>query len=757
MQESQTAFFAGQHVVVRDERWAVVHAEPFATTCLLKLRGIDAGNRDEVLCALTRFDRVRPLAPSTRIRQGSRRLVMARAVRAVADGLRWDQCWTAARARLDLRSWQLEPAVAAVRGTTRILLADSVGLGKTIQAGLIVAELTARNLAERVLVLTPAAIREQWRQELMSRFALSAVVFDQGTLNASAAALPPDVNPWNTTPIIITSIDLVKRPEVRVTLSATVFDVLIIDEAHHLTPGTDRGAVAAELAMRTPWVVLVTATPHSGDDAAFRYLISLGQTDASPLCVFKRARAAHDGAHQRRSRLVYVSPTVAERALLDETRAYARALSQESDRFGARLLGSVIARRAASSAAAAARTLSRRIAVITRQAPTEHQPTLPWLEDDVDDDVPDRMVAGTGLADRGRELEWLHQLSRLAVAAAQESSKLRLIRRLLRRTREPVLIFSEYRDVVTLIAEGISDLCRVAILHGGQSPRERVDAVNAFNSGIVRALVATDAAGEGLNLHARCRLVINLELPWTPLRLEQRIGRVDRIGQTRRVHALHLAHRDSYEGTVVARLERRRQAALLASATPVRAEFCDEALVRRLLAAVAVEDHGPDYAVYAPRAKRGFAPLGATLVFACPALDAGGRVVQQTMVPLQIRLPGTNHVTRRQIRLWLSEPRVADLVRTAVHDRINRLQVMTERTARALDNRLTSLLASPAATAGLWQGSLFDRRSEQRAQQRKCDLETWRAHQIRRRGSYRELGRLRAGEPRLVAAWLSVR
>ena len=100
-------------------------------------------------------------------------------------------------------------------------------------------------------------------------------------------------------------------------------------------------------------------------------------------------------------------------------------------------------------------------------------------------------------------------------------------------------------------------LQKTTLLHGGQTPQDRHNAVEAFTAGAADLLLATDAGAEGLNLQSRCRLVVNLELPWNPTRLEQRIGRVDRIGQTRTVHAINLFAEGTAESTVLARLLRR--------------------------------------------------------------------------------------------------------------------------------------------------------------------------------------------------------
>ena len=215
MQKLRPAVRSGQHVIVRDEPWLVVHSEAFQDASLVTLRGVSAGNLGETLRVLTPFDTVHAGRTRAPLRRGTRRDAFMAAAAAIADAPCWSDTWTAASAGIDLRPWQLEPALAAIRGTTRLLLADVVGLGKTIQALLIVNELVARGLARRVLVLTPASLREQWADEASQRFGLTATIFDHATLASAASALPIGINPWSTASLIVSSIDLVKRGDVR--------------------------------------------------------------------------------------------------------------------------------------------------------------------------------------------------------------------------------------------------------------------------------------------------------------------------------------------------------------------------------------------------------------------------------------------------------------------------------------------------------------------------------------------------------------
>jgi hypothetical protein len=175
-------------------------------------------------------------------------------------------------------------------------------------------------------------------------------------------------------------------------------------------------------------------------------------------------------------------------------------------------------------------------------------------DDDVEDGEPVAALAPPGLRDEARERRWLMRLLDAAARACALDSKHRFLERLVRRLRgESAIVFTEYRDSLTYLA---ASLPHALLLHGGLVPAERWRVQEQFNArgGL---LLATDAASEGLNLQGRCRLIVNYELPWNPVRLEQRIGRVDRIGQKRPVHALTLVARHTAEEFVLEKLARR--------------------------------------------------------------------------------------------------------------------------------------------------------------------------------------------------------
>ena len=550
-------------VRVRDESWTVARTESFERCTVLTLEGCGPDNRGRRFHAVTPFDHV-SASQSTRPRRRKRRTVLRGALAAIARERPALGLWTAADATLDLFAYQLEPALAVLRGATRVLLADGVGLGKTIQAGLILAELRVRGLVDRALILCPAGLRESWATELGDRFGIVAAVLDHTSLAINLQDLPAGVNPWAAHPVVIASIDLVKRLEVIAAVEEVPFDLVIADEAHHLTPASDRGHAVSRLASRAPWIVLASATPHSGDQAAFAYLTAIGSL-GDPLVIFRRGRSDIGLQDDRRARLMSVTATHDEARLLRATDDYARDIWQargQSD-HAVQLVAITLARRAASSAAAVALTLARRRALLAgAPPPLPLQASLPWEDGDHDDgDELDERLARPGLSDEARERRCLDQLIDLAHRAAGHSSKLSRLRRFLKRAGEPAVVFTEYRDTLQAAADFLASTFRLGAIHGGVPAPMRQEVLRQFDRGDLEVLIATDTAGEGLNLHRRCRLVIDLELPWNPLRLEQRIGRVDRIGQRRRVHAVHLVHRGTVEDRVWNHLEQRRHRA----------------------------------------------------------------------------------------------------------------------------------------------------------------------------------------------------
>ena len=508
----------------------------------------------------------------------------------------------AATATLDPRSprgvfrggilpYQLAPAVAMAAGASRVLLADEVGLGKTVQAGWIAADVLAREPGARILIAVPAGLREQWSAELGRFFRVECWRVDAGWLRSAVADRPADVSPWAAPGVYLGSVDFLKRADVARSLGDVVWDLLIVDEAHTAMAPTDRHAAMARVAAVSRRVVLVTATPYSGDAAGFASMATLGARagDGEPL-MFRRSREEVGDARRRRHRFATVCISRPEHRLQRLLERYTRDVWRDApaDADNARLAMTILRKRALSSPAAALRSLVRRQELLGGSAAVPRQLTLFEDEPDADDLLHEAALATPGLPDRGLEDRWLKTLVDAATHAAGEDSKARWLTRLIRRLGgEPVIVFTEYRDTLTRLAESLPDARH---LHGGLTGGERVAVLRGFNaSGGV--LLATDAAAEGLNLQQRCRLLINYELPWNPARLEQRIGRVDRIGQQRTVHAISLVARDTAEDLVVAALARRlaRIAATLGERDRLAAFLTDARTARSVIGGAAIE------------------------------------------------------------------------------------------------------------------------------------------------------------------------
>lgn len=554
----------GAVVRVRGDSWRVMDLTGYDDCALCHLAGIRPSNRGTRRTLLLPFDRPVPTAPAPLPVHAGRRAWVAAIRGALADAIASTGLRSGALGRFDLLPYQLEPALACVRGETRLLLADEVGLGKTVQAALVLAELSARQQALRALVLAPAGLCAQWVAELRERFRLPASHVDAASLRRLAAVTPPGVTAWLQLPLAVTSFDFLKQPEVLAAVAGLRWDALVIDEAHMVALAPERSRLVRQLARRSRRVILLTATPHAADSDGFRALCDLGRLPGEPpIVLFRRTRASLGLARTRRAHILRVRLSAAERKLHRALERYTSTVWRESVAAAssdARLAMVVLRKRAASGPASLEASLARRLRWLSSSPdpePAGMQLRLPIDEESADDradEEPGEVLAAPGMLDAEAERRRLSALLDLARLARPFDGKLRVLERLLHRAGESAIVFTEYRDTLTRLAERLATRTSVAVVHGGLDQSARRRAVADFTSGRVRLLLATDAAAHGLNLQACCRLVIDVDLPWMPSRLEQRIGRVDRIGQQRVVHAVHLVARGTAEEQVLARL-----------------------------------------------------------------------------------------------------------------------------------------------------------------------------------------------------------
>jgi superfamily II DNA or RNA helicase len=472
-------------------------------------------------------------------------------------------------ARIDLLPYQLEPWLAIRHGHhRRVLIADDVGLGKTIEAGLILAELARRRDAPRALVIAPSHLCGQWQQELLARLGLRAHIADAASLATLTSELPRETNPWSLERLWIAPLDYVKQAHVLESLPPDPWDVVVIDEAHMVTGQSDRRHAVAHLAARSRRVILLTATPRNGIDDG-RALTAIGaldrrgdcDTNTDEIVVFRRRRSDLGVGRSRRVRRVRVRPTDAEEQALDLLDQFARAASAQATSTTAdatRLLVSVLTKRALSTSTALALSVERRLAFldgIHTIVPDVVQGAFDFGDDD------DAALCGVIGLSVERERSWMRRLRAAAWRAARSSRKLSTLARLLRRADEPAIVFTEFRDSLNAAVAALTPALRVAIAHGALDARELQAALAQFTTGDAQVLVATDVASQGLNLHHRSRWVIHLDLPWNPIRLEQRAGRVDRLGQVRDIHVTELTMAHRWDERFRARLGGREAAA----------------------------------------------------------------------------------------------------------------------------------------------------------------------------------------------------
>jgi superfamily II DNA or RNA helicase len=483
-----------------------------------------------------------------------------------------------------------------------------VGLGKTIEAGLILRELKLRGMARRVLVVAPKGLVRQWQAEMRLHFgehfrfieASELAAFRQWRDNGALSVSGGDDNLWRMHDQVIVSLDSVKPIEGRrgwsleqlatynrerfEDLISAGWDLVIIDESHRLGGSTEQVArykLGAALAEAAPYLLLLSATPHQGKTDQFMRLMQLLDREAfpdegsinrdrvRPFVIRTEKRAAIDAEGQplfkpRSTRLQAVAwqdRHAAQQRLYEAVTDYVRhgynqAMAAKQRHIGFLMI--LMQRLVTSSTAAIRATLEKRQALL--DAP-QAQANLfeavdpdEWAELDGQSQL-DIAVQASGWEREKSEVEMLLDLARETERQgtdAKAEALLELIYKLQQEENDPqlkVLVFTEFVPTQAMLAEFLESRgFSVALLNGGMDLDARTRAQQAFSRD-VRILISTDAGGEGLNLQF-CHVIVNFDMPWNPMRLEQRIGRVDRIGQPHVVRAINFVLEDTVEHRV---------------------------------------------------------------------------------------------------------------------------------------------------------------------------------------------------------------
>jgi len=608
----------GDRVLVRDRPWVVREANaPYATQAILDLRALD-NDKPSSLTIIAPPEDVIPLpnqAVEFNLRlldsffawSSAHRLIGATLVRepGILSGVRFG--------RVALEAYQLAPTLRLLaKSRPSLLIADDVGLGKTIEAGLALLELMARGRASRVLIVTPPGLMDQWKGELLDKFGLEFVIIDNaGGLAAAQTDLPAGVSPWDALPRVITSLDFIKKETVRNRALRKRWDIIIVDEAHALSESgtpenpyrTQRTRLGTELRKSSRGLLLLTATPHNGYAHSYRSLLELVEpTLATFLGSIQNLERRMEAARIRRmksqivrrfpdgrekpvfpqrhvSGIPVAAPTEAEKELLKKVAAYcSKTARQASETEDAELVGfamQIIKKRALSSRAALKKTLEYRLESLRKEEAREEPPSRADIRE-LQADLPLTEAAAERTArrilrsalppdERRRKAEVgaLSTIRRFMGKLPPADPKIEALVAELKAVfsghpGEKAIVFTEYRDTLEAIRCRVDEdpdlAARYILFHGGLSRKQRLAREAVFEKPETRLLLATDAASEGLNLQRSCRRIVHFELPWNPNRLEQRNGRVDRYGQEREPIIRYLFYPDSPEDDVLNRL-----------------------------------------------------------------------------------------------------------------------------------------------------------------------------------------------------------
>ncbi|QYX76961.1 DEAD/DEAH box helicase [Streptomyces akebiae] len=600
-------YTAGSLVAARGREWVVL---PESAPDMLVLRPL-GGSEDDIAAVFPTFEEVRPAefaAPSPADLGDQRAAGLLRTALRIGFRSGAGPFRSLASIAVEPRAYQLVPLLMALRQrTVRLLISDDVGIGKTVEAGLIAKELLAQGEATRLAVLCSPALAEQWQGELREKFGIDAELVLASTVSRLERGLELGQSLFDKHSCTIISTDFIKSTRHREDFVRNCPDLVIVDEAHACVAADDttQGGTSSaanqlryELLRRVSakadrHLLLLTATPHSGKESAFRNLLGLVRPELATLDLESpagRAKLAEHFVARKRAdvrdyltkedgladdslaeRTAFPSDrwtkdepyklTPAYRALLDDAIAYARDRVTEAGEQGKReariAWWSVIAllRSMVSSPAAAAQTLKTRSESATARTAQEADALgAPVAADSAENDRLEGMDVAPGAAESEEAGARLLELSQRAaqLMGPAEDAKLKALTRhlkgLIADGYHPI-VFCRYIPTAEYLAtqlEGkLGKKTKIAAVTGTLSPQQRLERIEQLaaesaaagaetgDPAVRRVLIATDCLSEGVNLQHHFDAVVHYDLAWNPTRHDQREGRVDRYGQKR--------------------------------------------------------------------------------------------------------------------------------------------------------------------------------------------------------------------------------
>jgi superfamily II DNA or RNA helicase len=697
----------GAQVVVRDEQWIVRSIQQTPSDgFLVHCTGTSGLVHDTEASFVTNLDHVEPLRPeeTTLVADDSpnyrrSRLYLEAMIRKTPVPAREAALAVSHHQLLDRLEYQRRAAHKAFTGLRpRLLIADAVGLGKTLEVGSILSELIRRGRGDKILVVTPRHILEQFQHELWTRFAIPLVRLDSEGIQRVRRMIPANRNPFTHYKRVIISIDTLKNVgRYRHHLEGIRWDAVVVDECHNLVNrGTLNNQLARVLAPRAEALLLTSATPHNGDPESFAELIRL----LDPTAVVN-AKGLHedDIKHlyvRRHKNHEEVAPEVggqwADRlpsrpVLIDASPAETALFTELTETWTHPWQG---------SAPVSGQGRSLFPWTLYKSALSSHHALLQTVE------ARRKTLARSGDLSRQRETEdaALEKLGTLAGAIDDtSSSKLAALVEALReigvgpRSPTRVVIFSERIATLDWLAATVPPQLglkpsQVQTLHGGMADVKQMDVIEDFGMADkpVRLLFTGDMASEGVNLHRQCHHLIHFDLPWSLITIEQRNGRIDRYGQPHqpdiRAFVLTFDHPDSSgDARILTRLLEREYTAhkafgesgsLLGLHAPVLEE---EAIIRALR-----DRADPDTAIPATPTKAfdlmallgGATGTGEVPTFEVPSLFA----TDNAFVDEALRFAVADSERRLDIRREASDPRFLSMVPPP--DLVNRFKALPQ-------------------------------------------------------------------------------
>jgi len=624
------AFQAGTLVSARGREWVVL---PDSTDDFLILRPL-GGTADDVAAVLPGVEQVRtasfpPPVPSDLGDQTSAALLrtaMQIGFRSSAGPFR-----SLAGLAVEPRAYQLVPLLMALRQeSVRLLIADDVGIGKTIEAGLIAAELLALGQAKALTVLCSPALAEQWRAELQQKFGLDAELVLPSTVRRLSRDLTGSESIFEHHPVTVVSTDFIKSDRRRFEFLRTCPDLVIVDEVHTCVaaggPGgkarTQRYDLVRDLANDgSRHLILVSATPHSGKEEAFRNLLGLLDNDLATIDLEQTAGrellARHFVQRRRadiRKFLDEETPFPKDRetkeepyslsadykalfdSVLDYARGSVRTEGSAAEKRVSYWSALALLRAMASSPRAAVQTLNSRSARVdsAEEADAIGRSIVLDLANDEATESADTTPAADNSEFGSREQRLLREFLRTAKSLegkpdAKLTKLTSVVKQLLADGFQPI-VFCRFIDTAEYVAEHLDKALgrntTVIAVTGVLPPEER--AARIADLGAVdgnRVLVATDCLSEGVNLQEQFQAVVHYDLAWNPTRHEQREGRVDRFGQqAEKVRAVTIFGSDNQiDGLVLDVLLRKHEAIRKATGVSVPVPDSNQAVVEALM------------------------------------------------------------------------------------------------------------------------------------------------------------------------------